>query len=77
MKAVIASRPAWRAAMQSELEVIVLGEIERQGLPTPQVQYWLTLPTGERVRLDFAWPARKAAIARSRAEAASSLADIG
>ena len=62
MKAVIAARPAWRAALQSELEVIVLGEIERQGLPTPVVQMWFTLPTGERVRLDFAWPDLKAAL---------------
>ena len=62
MKAVIASRPAWRAAMQSELEVIVLGEIERQDLPTPEVQFWFTLPTGERVRLDFAWPDHTAAL---------------
>ena len=62
MRAVIASRPAWRSAMQSELEVIVLGEIERQELPTPEVQYWFTLPSSEKVRLDFAWPERKAVL---------------
>jgi hypothetical protein len=35
MSAVVASRPAWRTAMQSELEVLVLREIERQQLPRP------------------------------------------
>ncbi len=56
MGQVIASRPAWRAAMQSDLEARVLGEIERQLLPRPEVQYWFTLPSGQRIRLDFAWP---------------------
>ena len=56
MSAAVASRPAWRAALQSELEVLVLREIERQGLPAPEVQFRITLPAGERIRLDFAWP---------------------
>ncbi len=56
MGEVIASRPAWRAAMQSHLEKVVLDEIERLGLPTPEVQYIVALPGGDRVRLDFAWP---------------------
>ena len=57
MRLVLESRPAWRAAVQSELELLVLGEIERQGLPAPEVQYWFRLPNGKRVRFDFAWPA--------------------
>ena len=57
MRLVLESRPAWRAAVQSELELLVLNEIERQGLPTPEVQYWFRLPNGRRARFDFAWPA--------------------
>lgn len=49
MGRVIAARPGWRAALQSELEILVLREIERQGLPAPEVQYWFTLPSGDRL----------------------------
>ena len=56
MRLVLESRPAWRSAVQSELELLVLNEIERQGLPTPEVQFWFRLPNGKRVRFDFAWP---------------------
>jgi hypothetical protein len=56
MAAVIGARPTWRAAVQSELELQVLNEIECQGLPTPVVQMWVELPNGARIRLDFAWP---------------------
>ena len=45
--------------MQSDLEVRVLAEIERQGLPAPVTQHPLVLPDGDRIRLDFAWPAFK------------------
>lgn len=62
MRAVIDSRPPWRAAIQSELELMVLREIERQGLPRPEVQYTFVLPTGERIRFDFAWPRHKAVL---------------
>lgn len=62
MQRVIESRPAWRAAMQSALEVAVLGEIERNGLPAPEVQLRYKLPGGGEVRLDFAWPAWKVAL---------------
>ncbi|MCU1390648.1 MAG: hypothetical protein JWL72_3986 [Ilumatobacteraceae bacterium] len=62
MSAVIASRPTWRSAMQSELEVLVLREIERQLLPAPTTQLWFVLRNGDRVRLDFAWPALKVAL---------------
>lgn len=56
MARVIAGRPKWRAAMQSDLEARVFAEVVRQGLPVPETQYAITLPTGERIRLDFAWP---------------------
>ncbi len=62
MREVLGSRPAWRAAMQSELEVRVLLEIARQGLPAPQVQFHWPLSATERVRLDFAWPQWKLAL---------------
>ena len=60
MRLVLESRPAWRAAVQSELELLVLNEIERQRLPTPEVQFWFRLPSGKPVRFDFAWPAHTA-----------------
>ena len=56
MTAVVGARPAWRAAVQSELELRVLAELQRQGLPAPVVQMWVLLPSGARIRLDFAWP---------------------
>ena len=57
MAAVIGSRPAWRAALQSDLESRVLNEITRQALPTPETQFACVLPAGGLIRLDFAWPA--------------------
>ena len=39
MLTVIRSRPSWRAALQSDLEVRVLEEISRQGLPVPVTQF--------------------------------------
>ena len=62
MGRVIASRPRWRNALQSDLEVRVLAEITRQGLPQPDVQYPFQMPTGDRIRLDFAWPAFREAL---------------
>lgn len=62
MRRVIESRPAWRAAVQSELELLVLNEIERQGLPAPEVQHRLDLGAGWTIRLDFAWPPERAAL---------------
>ena len=59
MAGAIGARPAWRAAVQSELELRVLDEIERQGLPTPVVQMWVELPDDGRIRLDFAWPVQR------------------
>lgn len=62
MKAVIGARPAWRAAVQSELELLVLTEITRQDLPTPVVQFVWDLSCGGRVRFDFAWPRARVAL---------------
>lgn len=56
MVQVINSRPAWRRALQSDLESRVLAEIARQGLPSPETQFRVRLPGGRRIRLDFAWP---------------------
>ena len=56
MRAVIDSRPSWRSAMQSALEVRVLTAIERAGLPRPEVQFRCARPGGLSVRFDVAWP---------------------
>ncbi|MCE9621579.1 MAG: hypothetical protein K8R99_04440 [Actinomycetia bacterium] len=53
---VIASRPKWRKALHSDLEQRVLGEIERQSLPTPAAQCPVALPAGQTIHLDFGWP---------------------
>jgi hypothetical protein len=60
--AVIRSRPAWRAALQSDLEVRVLKEMARQGLPVPMTQLPMHLPNGRDIAIDFAWPAMKLAV---------------
>jgi hypothetical protein len=62
MLAVIRSRPDWRAALQSDLEVRVLAEISRQGLPEPQPQFRQLLPDRRQVVIDFAWPLFKLAV---------------
>ena len=59
--AVIRSRPAWRAALQSDLEVKVLEEMSRQNLPVPATQFPMRLPDRDIV-IDFAWPAVKLAV---------------
>jgi hypothetical protein len=60
--AVIRSRPSWQQALQSDLEVRVLEEIARQGLPRPLTQYPMTLPGGRNIVVDFAWPSAKVAV---------------
>lgn len=63
MLAVIRSRPSWRAALQSDLEVKVLQEISRQGLPMPSTQFIVRLPGRDRpIAIDFAWPGLKFAV---------------
>jgi hypothetical protein len=53
---VLASRPMWRSALQSDLELRVLQEIERQSLPAPVTQCPVILPNGAVIHLDFGWP---------------------
>ena len=53
---VIASRPKWRKALQSDLEQRVLAEIERQELPAPVSQCPVQLPNSRLIHLDFGWP---------------------
>jgi len=62
MLEVIGSRPAWRAALQSDLEVRVLQEMVRQGLPAPITQFPTTLPNGRKILIDFAWPGVQLAV---------------
>jgi very-short-patch-repair endonuclease len=61
MLAVIQSRPAWRAALQSDLEVRVLEEMSRQGLSAPTTQFPMRLADRD-ILIDFAWPAVKLAV---------------
>jgi very-short-patch-repair endonuclease len=61
--AVIQSRPAWRVALQSDLEFKVLEEMSRQGLAAPVTQYRVRPPGYDHdVAIDFAWPSVKLAI---------------
>lgn len=62
MLAVIRSRPAWRKALQSDLEVRVLEEMSRQGLSVPVTQFPIRLPGGRDIAIDFAWPSARLAI---------------
>lgn len=61
MLAVIRSRPAWRAALQSNLEVKVLEEMARQGLAVPVTQFPMRLSDRD-IAMDFAWPRVKLAV---------------
>lgn len=56
MAEVIASRPAWRTALHSDLELRVLEEIERQRLPPVHTQCPVELGDGRVIHLDFGWP---------------------
>jgi very-short-patch-repair endonuclease len=56
MLEVIASRPKWRRALQSDLEMRVLAEIERRALPVPVTQCPVALASGAVIHLDFGWP---------------------
>jgi hypothetical protein len=51
-----------RRPTESIPESRVLLHLRDQGIPEPTPQYWLTLPNGDRIRLDFAWPERRAAL---------------
>jgi very-short-patch-repair endonuclease len=63
MLAVIRSRPAWREALQSDLEVRVLHEMTRQELNAPVPQFRVRLPGYDHdIAIDFAWPTVKLAV---------------
>ena len=63
MLAVIGSRPAWRAALQSDLEVKVLDEMSRQGLSEPVTQFSIRPPGYDHdIAIDFAWPRERLAV---------------
>jgi hypothetical protein len=59
MRLVLASRPAWRSALHSGLEMTVLEAIERAELPPAVVQCPLELEPGRVIHFDFGWPAFK------------------
>ena len=48
--------------LQSILELKLLALIERLAAEPPELQYELVCADGRRVRLDFAWPARRIAV---------------
>lgn len=52
---VLESRPAWRGAARSDLEVRLRRAIERRGLPQPEVNHPLLLSNGEPIEIDLAW----------------------
>ena len=56
MLLVLASRPKWSTALHSNLESLVLEEIERQGLPVAVRQCPITFADGTVVHADFGWP---------------------
>jgi len=62
MAEVLASRPEWRKALQSNLEQLVLEVIESERLPPPVSQCPIKLPDGNLIHLDFGWPAWKVGI---------------
>ncbi len=63
MLTVIQSRPAWRSALQSDLEVKVLQEVSAQGLPAPVPQFPIRLPGRDHdISIDFAWPTVRLAV---------------
>ena len=62
MRDVIASRPMWRAALHSHLELVVLQAIERCGLPAPVTQCPTVVADGHQLHADFGWPQWKVAL---------------
>jgi hypothetical protein len=41
---------------ETSAETLLLQLIRQHGFPEPVAQYWLRLPNGEWIRLDYAWP---------------------
>jgi len=61
-RAVLGRRPAWRRAVQTDLEKRVRDGFGEAGLPEPEAQYWIETPAGNRYRFDFAWPSAMVAL---------------
>lgn len=55
---VVTSRPAWRNAARSDLEVRFLRALLARGLPEPLVNERLTLDGGSPIEVDLLWPAQ-------------------
>jgi very-short-patch-repair endonuclease len=51
-----------QASSESDLETRLVQFFRYSKVPKPVRQYWVTLPSGERVRLDFAYPGLRIAI---------------
>lgn len=62
MGQVLSMRPRWRAALHSNLELLVLEECERQGLPPATTQCPVVLADGRTIHLDLGWPEWKVGI---------------
>lgn len=56
LRAVLHDNPRWRRASQSWLEVKFLQALRSRGVPEPVRQYKVTLPNGQAIRFDMAWP---------------------
>lgn len=52
---VLESRPAWRRAARSDLEVRLRRALERRGLPQPVVNHPMLLSDGDPIEIDLAW----------------------
>ena len=53
---VLASRPAWRKPVGSDLELRLEKALVARGLPTPVRQHPIVLPDGSTVHPDLCWP---------------------
>lgn len=56
MRSVLASRPPWRGAARSDLEVRVRMAIVGAGLPEPEVNLRHHMSCGQAIEIDLAWP---------------------
>jgi very-short-patch-repair endonuclease len=56
LRRILDRRPHRAAAAESELETRFLQCLRADGIPAPERQHALRLPSGQRIRLDAAWP---------------------
>ena len=59
---VLVSRPAWRSAVETDLEMRVRQALVDAAVPPFESQHWIETPAGHRYRFDFAWPEAKVAL---------------